>query len=938
MKNSIFPFFILLITSHLSGQGFSLTGMVMDSIETAVLPGAHVTVMRMRDSTLTSTVTEDSGKFRFDNLRQGGYELRVTYLGYQNYQRRVFIRNQDTDAGLVRLVQASQFLEQVQVVEQVLPATQIGDTTQFNAGAFKVNPDANAEELIRKMPGVTVEGGKVQAQGEDIKEVLVDGKPFFGNDPTAALRNLPAEVIDKIQVFDRQSDQAQFTGFADGETSKTINIITRSNMRNGQFGKVYGGYGTDERYYAGGNLNFFKGDARVSVIGLSNNINQQNFSTDDLLGVVGSQQSGRGGPGGGRGGGFGGGPGGGRMRPGGDTRDFLVGQQSGISTTNAFGLNYSDQWGAKWQVSGSYFFNVSDNNSIQNLSQEYFTSSDFTQFYNEDSRSSSQNMNHRLNMRLEYTIDSSNSIIIQPRLSFQRNDGIRTNFGQSILGGLTASETDYRFNADLTGLDMSNNILYRHRFAKRGRTFSINLNTGYNRNNGENFLLSENIFFSNQTFSDTLDQTANLFADGWSVSSFASYTEPLGEKSQLQFNYSVSYQFSDSEKETYDFAESTQNYTDLNPVLSNTFKSNYLAQEAGLGYRLNGEKYMLNARLSYQRAQLDNEQVFPFEDQLDRSFSNLLPTAFFRYEFSRQQNLRIVYRARTSPPSISQLQDVLDNSNPLQLRTGNPDLLQNYQHNLFFRYSNTNTEKSSSFFAMLGGGVTDNYVANSTFIAQRDTVFAGGIVVPQGAQLTRPVNLDGYWNVRSFITYGVPVRALRSNFNFNLSANYARQPGQINNRINYADNSTFGVGLVLSSNFSEKLDFTLASRTNYNMVRNTLNTDRNDEFVNQNTEVGVNWIFGPGFVFRTSMNHQLYSGLSEGFDQNFWLWNAAVAKKFLKGQRGELQLSVFDLLKQNTSVQRNITEAFIEDIQTQVLQQYFMLTFTYQLRNFGTGK
>lgn len=938
MKNSIFPFFILLITSHLSGQGFSLTGMVMDSIETAVLPGAHVTVMRMRDSTLTSTVTEDSGKFRFDNLRQGGYELRVTYLGYQNYIRRVFIRNQDTDAGLVRLVQASQFLEQVQVVEQVLPATQIGDTTQFNAGAFKVNPDANAEELIRKMPGVTVEGGKVQAQGEDIKEVLVDGKPFFGNDPTAALRNLPAEVIDKIQVFDRQSDQAQFTGFADGETSKTINIITRSNMRNGQFGKVYGGYGTDERYYAGGNLNFFKGDARVSVIGLSNNINQQNFSTDDLLGVVGSQSSRRGGPGGGRGGGFGGGPGGGRMRPGGDTRDFLVGQQSGISTTNAVGLNYSDKWGEKWEVSGSYFFNMSDNNSIQNLSQEYFTSSDFTQFYNEDSRSSSQNTNHRLNMRLEYTIDSSNSIIIQPRLSFQGNDGIRTNLGQSILGGLTASETDYRFNANLAGLDASNNILYRHRFAKRGRTFSINLNTGYNRNTGENFLLSENTFFSNQTFSDTLDQTANLYADGWSVSSFSSYTEPLGEKSQLQFNYSVSYQFSDSEKETYDFAESTQNYTDLNPVLSNTFKSNYLAQEAGLGYRLNGEKYMLNARLSYQRAQLDNEQVFPFEDQLDRSFSNLLPTAFFRYEFSRQQNLRIVYRARTSPPSISQLQDVLDNSNPLQLRTGNPDLLQNYQHNLFFRYSNTNTEKSSSFFAMLGGGVTDNYVANSTFIAQRDTVFAGGIVVPQGAQLTRPVNLDGYWNVRSFITYGVPVRALRSNFNFNLSANYARQPGQINNRINYADNSTFGVGLVLSSNFSEKLDFTLASRTNYNMVRNTLNTDRNDEFVNQNTEVGINWIFGPGFVFRTSLNHQLYSGLSEGFDQSFWLWNAAVAKKFLKGQRGELQLSVFDLLKQNTSVQRNITEAFIEDIQTQVLQQYFMLTFTYQLRNFGTGK
>lgn len=909
-------------------QEFPIFGMVMDAKEETPLAGANVTLTSRADGTTRGAVADESGRFRL-TARPGAYDLKVTYLGYQPHTRELVVENGPVRAGRITLEEEALNLQEAIVKEKLPTATMKGDTTQFNAGAYKVNPDASAENLIRKMPGVTVEGGQVQAQGENVQEVLVDGKPFFGNDPMAALRNLPAEVIDKIQVFDRQSDQAQFTGVDDGNTTKAINIITKPGMRSGQFGKVYAGYGPDGQYQGGGNVNLFKGNSRISLIGQANNINQQNFSTEDLLGVVGSSgQSGRGGPGGGRGGGR-------WRRGGGDIGDFLIGEQNGISTTQAFGLNYTDKWGEKADVSGSYFFNRSENDALTTAFRDYITNSDFEQVYDEESRTATTNTNHRFNLRIDYKIDSSNSILIIPRLGLQYNDGRENTTGLNLFGGDPASKTLYELAPSLDALDFSNMLLFRHRFAKRGRTFSLNLNTNYNNKTGERRLLSENTFFEDVALSDTLDQFSDLFTDGWEIESRASYTEPLGKEGLVQFDYEASYQKGESEQETFDFEESSQAYRLFNPALSNTFSSNYLAQRAGMGYRMRGEKAMLFARVHYQWAQLEGEQVFPVADQLSRNFYNLVPGAFFRYEFSKQSNLRAGYRASTNPPSVSQLQEAIDNSNPLQLRTGNPDLEQNYSHRLFARYSKTNTEKSTVFYAMLSGQYSDNYIGNNTFTARQDTVIAEGITLQQGAQLIRPVNLEGYRNLRGFVTYGLPLRLLKSNLNIDLSADYSRQPGQVNGAVNYANNISYGLGLVLSSNISERVDFTISSRSSFSTVENSLSTRLNTEYFSQNSSLLVNLIIANGFVFRTTLNHQLYSGLSEGFDQNYWLWNMGLAKKLFKNERGEIQLSVFDLLKQNTSIQRNVTEAYIEDVQTEVLQQYVMLTFTYQIRNFG---
>ena len=923
MKPTFLIAFLLCIASSLFGQGTFVGGLVTDQEEDMPLPGAHVVLIDQADQSERATVTSAEGRFRFNDAKAGSYLLKISFLGFEEHSQTVEVGNSPVFLGKIQLGQAAIQLEGVEVKEQTLPAIQLGDTTQFNAEAFKVNPDASAEDLVRKMPGVVVSGGKVQAQGEDIKEVLVDGKPFFGNDPTAALRNLPAEVIDKVQVFDQKSEQAQFSGVEDGQTSKTLNIITKPTMRSGQFGKLYAGYGYEDKYQVGGILNFFNADQRISIIGQSNNINLQNFATEDLLGVVGS--SGRGGWRG-RGG-----------RGGGSIGDFLVSQRDGISTTNAIGLNYADDWGKKIKATGSYFFNLSENEAAQEVNREYIDDEEVSQFYVENTESSTRNLNHRLNFRMEYQIDSFNSIILRPRLTLQQNEGSETTFGQTLLGSDPLNQSNYQFNPDLSALNFSNDLLLRHRFRKEGRTISLNLDTEYNQSDGESFLYSENSFFGIDPTADTLQQFSDLQSDGWQFSSDLTYTEPWGKRGSLNFSYQASLERSTSDKRVFDFAEADQDYTDPNDALSNVFQTDYLTQRGGLGYRLNGQDYNIGLTLNYQWATLDNERTFPTENQFERDFRNWLPFAFLRYNFSKTESLRVFYRTSTNPPSVDQLQDVIDNSNPLQLRAGNPDLAQNYQHSLFIRYSSTNTEKSTNFFALFGGSFTQDYVANSTLIANSDTLLAQGILLQRGAQLTSPVNLDGNYSLRSYVTYGLPAKFLRSNVNFNLSGTYNRQPGLLNGDLNYSNNTNLAVGITLASNISEKLDFTLSSRTSYNWVRNTLATGSNNNYLNQNSEATLNWIFGNGFVLRTGVNHQYYDGLSAGIDPNYWLWNAAFAKKLFKDQRGELQLSVYDLLGQNTSISRSVNEVYIEDTTTDVLQRYVMLTFTYQLRNFGKG-
>lgn len=929
-KISLIVLSCLIAFTSVAQSKFSIRGSVKENA-TEPLIGASVSLKTVTDSIVSGSVIDVDGKFIFEQLVPGGYKVQVTYLGYEDYIRSVTVVNRDIDLGDILLKESkNNELKEVKIVEAAPPVQQKEDTTQYNANSYKVNPDASAEDLVRKMPGMDMSSGKVQAQGEEVKKVLVDGKPFFGDDATSSLRNLPAEVIDKIQVYDERSEQSQFTGFDDGNTSKTINIITKSGKKEGVFGKVYSGAGSDGtdgsnnfKYNVGGNVNYFKGDRRISLIGQSNNVNIQNFSSQDLLGISGSS--------GGRG--FGGG--GGSMRFGGGNNSFNIGQQSGINQTSAIGLNYSDKWGKKIEVTGSYFYNNTQNTTIEKVERAYVLPSMADQTYNQNSYATTNNFNHRFNLRLNYTIDSNNSLLFVPSLSFQNNNSFSDQTAQTLRNSsevLNSSSNTY--NSNLSGYNMTGMLLYRHKFNKKGRTFSLWANSGLNNNQGNTSLYAP---VSTLDTAYTLNQLSDYVRDGWNINTNATYTEPLTKKSGLQLQYGINYQTSESDKRTYNYSDGSLAYTDLDSLLSNTFSTNYLTHKGGLGYRFNDTNFNFNIGVDFQSATLNSERVLPYASTLNRPFNNILPNARFQYNFTKKKNIRLFYRTSTNAPSVDQLQDVVNNSNPLQQSSGNPKLIQSYQHNLNARYSSSNTTNGSTFFLMLGGAATKDYIGRSTVIAENTTTLSNGLVLDPGQQFTTQENMSGYYNLRSFSTYGLPIKTLKSNVNINANINYARTPGIINDLKNYANNTTLGLGLIFSSNISENVDFTLSSNGSYNIVKNTLNTSSDSRFYNQSSRFNLNYIFWKGIVFNTELNHQFYTGLSQDFNQNFLLWNMSIAKKIFKKQQGEIKLSVYDLLRQNTSIVPTVTETYTQYAQTNVLQRYFLLTFTYNLRFFKGG-
>lgn len=935
-----FLFFLIIASGPLLAQNVEVKGRVVDANDQSALIGANIILINATDSTIRYGVVADTtGAFSFKNIPTAGYRLIASFIGYTSVQQRINLRRTAPDLGEIQLKPDAQMLKDVIVKGVADRVEQKGDTTIYNASAFKTNRDASAQDLLEKMPNITIENGQVKAQGENVQKVTVDGRDFFGDDASLALKNMPAEIIDKIQVFDRLSDQAQFTGFDDGQTTKTINIVTRSDRNNGQFGKIYAGLGTDNRYMAGGSTNYFKKDTRISVIGMTNNINQQNFGSEDLLGVLGGSGGGgsrggggssRGGGGGSRGGGSGGGGYGGNP-----SDNFLAGQQSGINKTHALGLNYSDNWGKKWKVSGSYFFNKGINNNESQLARTFYTPQGPGQLYEENYFSSNNNANHRFNARLEYTINTKNSFIITPRLSLQDNNALSSLFGKNSLNSRPISQTQNENNSLNKGYNFGNTILWRHRFGKIGRTISVGLTTTANDRNGESGLNSIINYFGRKT-ADSLqvtDQQTDTQSNGYTISSNISFTENVGRGGQLQFNYTPSFTKNYSTRNTYNFDKITSEYSTPDLRLSNEFDNTYVTNKIGGSYRFRIKKVMLSTDLNYQNAQLNGQQNFPQSFVVKRTFDNILPSASIRFNGTNGVSMRLFYRTSTNAPSISQLQNVVNNTNPLFLTTGNPDLKQEYNHSLYVRYGLTQAKTARSLFLSVSGSFTQNNISNATYIATKDTTVAG-FLLKNGSQFTRPVNVNGNWNIRSFITYGLPFTAIKSNLNFNLGTGYTRTIGLINNAQNTANTHSINGGLVLSSNISEQLDFTISLNGNYNTVKNSLQPALDGTYYYQNSNFKLNYLTKSGFFVNTNLNHTFYTGLGQDFNLNFTLWNAAVGYKFLKKQAGELKLSTFDVLGQNNSISRSVTETYIEDLQTRVLQRYYMMTFTYTIRNF----
>ena len=901
------------------------------------------------------------GTVTLPNLAYGDYKVIVSFLGYQNAERDSKVSSAKTQLGEIAL-ESGVRIDAVVKEAKALRTSQKGDTVSYNAGAFKVTDDADVEGLLKKMPGITVTDGTVEAQGEEVKKVFVDGKEFFGEDVTTAIKSLPAQAVDRIEVYNKLSDAAEFSGMDDGEGYKAINIVTHENMRQGQFGKLYAGLGYDfdnsdeMKYLVGGNANIFSGDSRVSVIGLFNNVNQQNFSFEDILGVSGSAGAARGG----------------RRGMG----QYMVRPQSGVASVNAFGINYSDTWGKRDQVSfqGSYFFNNTHTTNHSTVDRWYEAPMYKIDTLSTVGYSDTKAYNHRFNARLEWKISENQNLMIRPGFSYQTNDPISTTlgwqYGAPEAGGSGYSRTDNYSDALRHGYTLRTSAVYRAKLGKAGRTITIDGDVRYSDNTNDsdswsNTLGSQSVrpeeWTSSATFVDPETGETRSYFDPRYLRNIApstslslrgnfTYTEPLGKYTQFSMQYRSSYTSSERDKRSYitgaDFAIAEGMLPDK--ALSNSYRSDYFTQNIGPGFRYAKERNTFIANVYYQRASLDGEVLrgsVSDSPEIRHNYNKFTYFMMGQLNINRENSLRLFVVSHTDSPSVTDLQDIYDVSNAQNISHGNPSLNPAYSHEIRFHYTNSNVEKGRTFMWMFTFTAMQDY--NATHMVQNpgSLTIDGKTYTPN--YYSMPVNLNGYRSLRTHLSYGFPIGFLKSNFNIMAGVNYTKTPSILGGTVgadgvitggerNDTHNMGYDARAVLGSNISENVDFTLSWSGTYNEATNSFDGERiKNRYFNHTAQGNLKFVLPLGFTITASAAYTQYIGFTNDYDDSYLLCNAWLGKKVFRNKRGEVMIGVNDLLNQNRGFVRSTGSGWTQNATNSVIGRYYMVQFTYNLRRFG---
>ena len=921
------------------------------------------------------------GSVSLPALEYGEYTVVATSLGYDDLNKTFTVKSSTLNLGKVEMKESTTRIDTVVKEVKSLRASQNGDTLSYNAGAFKVSADADVEGLLKKMPGININNGEVEAQGETIKKVFVDGKEFFGEDVSAAIKSLPAEAVDRVEVFNKLSDQAEFSGMDDGEGYKALNIVTKSNMRQGQFGKMYAGYGyqpeTDDitshhKYIVGGNVNVFQGDSRISLLALFNNINQQNFSFEDILGVSGGGQGG----------------GGGRRGFG----QYMVRPQSGVAAVNSIGLNYSDQWGRKDQVKfqGSYFFNNTNTKNLSVSDTWYEDPSPVDTLHTEGS-SNTLNNNHRLNARLDWKISRNQSLMSRTSFSFQGNNPFSESYGyQYGQSGLL-----YQYDKSIRqsrGYNFREFLQYRVKLGKPGRTLTVDGSFNYRNNNNERKLVSNesaSIAYGSEEYNDlyaefvagnnwkNMSNTSALYSpiyqivtaptSEYNVRGSLSYNEPLSQSSSLSLQYRLSYEDELKDQKAFYYSSDAFDVSTQvpNDQMTSKYESGYWTHRVGPGYRYSKNKNTIVANVYYQYSELTGNIVKESGEQADEinsKFHNVTYFGMLNYAFNKENTLRIRLRSNTSSPSVTQLQSIFDVSTPQYLSIGNKDLIPSFSHSVNVHYVHSNIEKGRTFMWMASAETQNNYISSATLYCPTGfelSSFGGDVVVPTNSKgenyrpqrITSYENMDGYWNLRTFVSYGLPLSFMKCNLNLSAGVNYSIIPSAVydnaggdvvqnilNHKFttNLAKNLGYNAGITLGSNISENIDFTISWRGNYNQAWNTASKDgaKNDYF-NHTASANLKWVFWKGFTFTASAAYNQYIGITQDYNEQYVLCNLYLGKKVFKNKRGEIQIGVNDVANQNTAFSRSTGSGYTKNMTNSVIGRYYSIQFVYNLRHFG---
>ncbi|MBC7889999.1 MAG: outer membrane beta-barrel protein [Ferruginibacter sp.] len=927
MKKIICFLAIIIAGSSIRAQ---IKGTVIDSATQKPIDRAIVgLVVKSDEADTTYTFTDEKGQFTISPVPSASFSLIFSTVNYQPLAKFIPVTQpvKTINAGIITLAERAKLLDEVTVISSPIVIKE--DTIEYRADAFKVKENAMTEDLLKKLPGITVDkDGNVKAQGKDVTKVRVNGKDFFGGDVKTATRELPANIIDKVQVIDDYGDQATVSGIKEGDPEKIINLQIKKDKNRGFFGRATVGAGKEDRYQASFNGNYFNNQQQISLFANSNNTNQSLFNfgsmganrgmgsmmkmgqsmMNDMGGTSGLMNA---------------------MQNG--DQSFIGGSQNsnaGITTSNSVGINFRDQWGKKLGVYGSYSFSHRNNAALQYTSaQNFFQDGSFIN--NQENNSLTRGDNHRFFFNLEYQADSLNYLKISPSVSYASNNSdSKTKFDYFETNGIKTTDGLNNNLSHSTTPNISANILFNHKFRKRGRNFSANLNLGNSASNSDQDTKNITNTYVNPATIINRFQFIDQQNDNHNYGIRLTFSEPISSIRSLDIAASHSLNYARNDKKTYDVDPVTGNQSFLS-FLSNDYENNFYNNRVGISLRTTLKKYNYTLGISMQPVSQQGNSIT--KDSVYRPVNrvNIFPIARFAYNFSKSKTLNINYSGNASQPSFSQLQDVLDISNQQSVTKGNPNLKPAINHNVNVSFNNFNFVTGKVIFANITLSTIRNQIVNNT-INRGNT----------GAQLSIPENVNGYYNAMGFYTYSRPYKnrkyilTLSGNINFNHNVNLVdsiRNIGQniiasqgINVEYNYKTWLQLGMGASYRLN---DVKYKNPAGKQVSLLRNT---SSNAWTLNSNISIDIpkNWVLLYDF------DYVINNGLSNSVSRNIAILNASIEKQLFKKKNGIVKLSAYDIFNQNTNISRTVNANAITDTRTNRLARFFMLTFTYRIQKF----
>lgn len=905
----IFLLSVIITLASWTLQAYNVSGKICDA-QGEPLISASVRLLTPKDSTAVKGVVSDAqGRFSIPNINQGRYIVETSYVGYENKYNNINVTNQNIKLGTITLNESSIMLKGTTVIGVKTPITVKEDTVEFNADSYRTAPNAVVEDLLKRLPGVEVgSDGSITANGKTVKKILIDGKEFFADDPTVASRNLPVNMVDRLQVVDRKSDLARITGVDDGEDETVINLTVKKGMNNGWFGNAEAGYGTDDRYKASFNVNRFWNSNQITFLGGANNINDLGF-TDGTSG---------------------------RFR--------RFGGSNGITTSQAFGVNFNVGNGEKFRVGGNVMWSRSDRDTRQRSNREYKFANDSTSYYNSGKQARDIGNNTRADFRIQWKPDSLNTIDFRPTFSYNHSNSWSVDSSLTIAGDAARTNVTRSINnQDSRGnsWEFAGTLIYNHNFRERkGRSMSLFVNYRFSdvRERSNNY--SWNKFYLLNDSVDLYDQFADNHTWTNNVSARVSWTEPLGNVKNgnfLTIAYRFQYRWNDADKLTYDHPVSFPEGWDgpiiidpdlvFNESLSNRFRNDYMNQDIRAGFKHIAKTSTIDVGMSLvpQRSKsidlIDSNKNIP-----ERWVWNYAPYLRYRWKPSKSKALNVDYMGRSSQPSMAQLQPVADMSNPLNIVVGNPNLDPTFTHNIRLRFHDFNAEAQRSIMTMADASIVQNSIVSRTNFDPET-----------GGRTTTYENVNGIWSVRAMNMISFPFKNKFWTFNNHLMLYYSNSIGFNNGERNRSGslmaNESFGIAFR-----PDNLEFELRPRYSLQTVHNTVQTNSNRTIHNYGGSFYASYITPIGFTLNTDLNYTATSGYSAGYDEKKWMWNASISYGFLRNQSATITLRAYDLLRQNSNIRLNTTGNYIEESATNSLGRYFMASFTYKFNTFGKGK